>query len=493
MNRFQIYDDEIFNSVIASKRHFCELTIDLKSCRLLSSLKRIEAIVSKYGLLIKKFKIWNSIQNESSELSEVELLTLLKLIPIVEDLTLRNICIRASFTEPEELDLRCCRRLVTDYCIFESAIILDSIPKDVLAELVFTFDSSDEKRFQNFFNRQSKIKKLEIFENDSINFDHLQLEHLKISSSHNFVSILNNQPGLRYLDFAVSWIDESVFAAVCELKHLEVFRTLIDQVSSEKFKALRKLSTLKELRLDSHSSYDTGQLLELSMIKSLYQLKKLTLLHSERKIPEEILIQMSESFRCLRHIEVVNRSIKIIKLVLEQFPLLESILFDFFAIFGAPEDILEISDDFFHENLKQLVITNVNVNEISNTEALLKLVNACRNLERIMLSELEGVSNENLKQIFNVHLSLSHLSLEFKEFELSSESIELVKSSATKLKHFRLNGISNFPSYPILKSLFEEDFPSITLFKYSTGVGELIMKKRRVHDWYMNFKLMDHF
>lgn len=468
------------------------MTINLKSCRIVSSMEKIEAIMKKFGHRIQKFKIWCSIQSESAELSESQLTKILKCIPEVRDLTLRNIYVREGELSIQELDLHKLKRLSIDYCLFEAPSFFNRIPIDVLQDLVYTFESPDETHYQSFFNRQTKIRKLEMFENDQIKFDHLELEHLKISSSANFVQMISEQPKLRYLDFAITWIDDDVFDAVCKLKHLEVLKTLIDQVTCNVFKDLAELTNLKELRMDSHSSFDCGHLLVLSMMKCT-RLEKLTLLCTDRKIPEDIVIQMSSNFRNLKHVEFINRSIKIISVILECFPNLESLLLDFFAIFGAPEDVLAISDDLKHDKLKQLVITNVNTNEAENTQSLLKLVQACPNLQRIMLSQLTDFTNEDFKGVLESHRHLTHLSLEFDGLNFDYDVISVIENSGKNLVHLRLNGLSRFPSYATMRTLFDETFPNITLYKYSTGTGELVMKKRNVADWYLNFKLMDHF
>lgn len=478
--------------MISSGREFKELTINLKGCRILADNERIEEIVKKFGYRIKKFKIWCSVQSETSDISESQLTTILKLIPDVEELDLRNICVRASYSDFEELELHKMKKLSVDDCVFETPTFFNRIPADVIHDLVFTFQPNDETIFQDFFNRQRKIKSLEFFENDLINFNHLQLERLKISSGIDFAVMISQQPKLRYLDFAISWTDDNVFSELCKLKYLEVLKLLIDQISCREFKNLKELVRLKELRAESHSCHDCGHLYELSMMKSM-QLEKLTLIFTSRKIPEEILIQISNNFHKIKNIELINRSIKIISVILENFPNLESLLFDFYAIFGAPDDILKISDGFKHENLQQLVITNINSNEVENSNSIFKLVEICPNLKRIMLSQLTGFTIDHLQMILESHSKLTHLSLDFDEFDLSYEVIIMIQDLGQNLVHLRLNGLTAFPLYLTLKVLFEEMFPNITLYKYSTGEGELIMKKRNVRDWYQDFKLMDHF
>lgn len=467
------------------------MTIDVKGCGILPQSRRLEKVVRKFGPRIKKFTIWCSVQGESAEICEDQLMAMLKCLTEVQDLTLRNIFVSSSYMQPEELGLPKLKKLIVDYCIFDTPLVLNSLPVDVLNELVFTFESNDETRFQNFLNRQKNIRTLELFENDLLAFDHLELETLKISSGIDFALMLDQQPKLRYLDFAITWIDDTVFAAVTRLEHLEVFKTLIDQVSVHTFKLLTDLPKLRELRLDSHSPHDCEHLLELSMMRCT-KLEKLTLIYTERMIPTEIIIQMSQNFRRLKGFEVINRSINVVAIILEQFPQLESIVFDFFAIFGAPEDVLLVNVDFRHEFLTQIVVTNVHTREADNTRALLKLISVCPKLERIMLSELSELSLQGFANILEQHQSLSHLSLELDNFEFTDEVAEMIKTSK-KLVHLRLNGLTVFPKYLKLQAIFEEIFPNITLYEYSNSHGQIVMKKRNTPDWYLDFKLMDHF
>jgi hypothetical protein len=194
-------------------------------------------------------------------------------------------------------------------------------------------------------------------------------------------------------------------------------------------------------------------------------------------------------------VEIINRSINILDTFIQNFPKLNSILLDYFAIFGAPEDTLTISnDEIRHENLKQLVVTNVNVNEEENGKSLLKLVGMCGNLERIMLSKLVSFTNENLMEVLTQHSKLTHLSIEAGDkMDFNDETVQII-SSGIKLKHFRLCGFKSCQfNYKTLKEIFRSQFPIINLFKYSSNDYELIMKKGNVADWHNTFKLMDHF
>lgn len=421
-------------------------------------------------------------------------MTILKFLPNVEELILFNIYVSSHYhgSPKDELDLHKLRKLDLNLCLFDNTLLLDLIPTNMLTDLVFTFDCHDGTIYQNFFNRQSSIKKLEIFENDQINFDHLELEHLKISSGMDFAAMLKQQKKLKYIDFAITWIDGNVFDAVLQLKDLEVLRTLIDGVPCKLFKELNQLEHLKELRIDSHCSFDCGHLPILSMMNDM-KLEKLTLYYVQRDIPPEILIQISRNFLKLRHIQIVNRSIQNLITIAKYFPNMESILWDFSRLYYSP-DILQIDDySHRHQNLKQIVITNLNLSDVQNNQSLLKFCNSCPNLERIFLSTFSGMSLNEFEELFAHHSKLTHLCLEVSSFEFDYLDIVYVSKLISSLHHFRMNQLTSCPPYAVLQCLFRDFFPKITLYKYKTGEAELVMRRRTAPDWYSSFNISNHF
>lgn len=493
----ELVDSKAIGSIANTQRKFNNLTIDLCHCLLVDDyiFEKIEIVIKTFGPRLKKLKLWNSIQAKPSEINENQLCVLLENLPLLEDFVFKNLYVKKSNDiDKKELNLSNLKSMLLDYCIFDTPAVLLKIPKNVVRELTFTFEPN-EQYFQEFFNRQGKIRKLELFENEKISFRHLKLHHLKISNNCDFLQMIQQQPNLKYLDFAITWIDDNTFEEVCKLEHLEVFKTLIDPISLRVFRNIVDMPNLKELRLDSHSSHNMRHLEELSMMKGL-KLEKLTLLFNERKINSEIVVQMSNNIKCLKHVEVINRSIAILDTFLQNFPLLQSLLFDYFAVFGAPEDTLLISNvDLKHENLTQLVLTNVDVNEQENTMKLLKVAEMCVNLQRLMLSKLVKFTNEHLVEILNHHPHMTHLSIEIDDiFEFNEETFSIISQQGKNLKHFRLNGFKNCQfNFKTLNQLFRSQFPVINLYKYSSHELELIMKKSNTEDWHLGFKLMDHF
>lgn len=470
------------------------MIVDLKDCDYLVCSYKIKLIAKKFGDRIKKLKFWCSPGTMTSELADVDLMKILELVPNVEELILLNVSILARLPPSSSLppmNLRQLKKLDLNHCSFESSTLLDRIPADVLSDLVFTFDSLNETIYQDFFNRQTKIKRLEIFENHEINFDHLELEHLKISSDIDYVTMLTHQKKLKFLDFTISYIDGKVFYAVLQLKDLEVFRTLIDQVPCAIFQQVDQLNQLKELRIDSHSSYDYGHLRALSKMRGM-QLEKLTLYFPMQKVPEDILIQISVNFLELKHIQLVNRSIQNLITIAQHVPKLESILMDFYGMFYTP-DILQI-DDYRcrHENLRKIVINSLYTTDVQYTQALLKFCNLCPNLERISLSKLTQMKLNDLEQLLSEHHRLIHLSLEVDAFKFCYSDIETVAGLIRNLLHFRISELTDYPEYDEVKSLFIECFPTISLLRRDTG-AELIMKKRNVENWYSSLNIVDHY
>lgn len=404
------------------------------------------------------------------------------LMPKVEEIAFVNIIINPGLSSADDLDLPNLRKLTDDNSWFNCSFFLESIPKDILTELVFRCNPQ-VNRFQRFLDRQSNIRKLEVVGNNAVTIDHLRLDYLSIKSNRNVISILGNQPNLRTLIFPNTPIEDGVFAAACELKHLEVFATSIDGVSCRTFKSLEKLSKLKELRLESFGKTADGEiLLELSMMKCFNQLKKLALVFMYQTIPEEILNQMSRSFKGLRQIKIMNRSMKVVTAILKHFPLIESILF--YSSMAMPDDILEISDDFSNKLLKQIVIKNVG----KNSKSLLKLVNASTNLERIILSELHDFTDEDLQEIFDCHPKLSHLSLTLGEFQLSSRSVAIIKASGSNLAYLHLDKLVRFKELneQVKVDLIEITFPKLIFFDNNWPSLEIIMRDRKIRDWHLN-------
>jgi hypothetical protein len=475
-------------------REFDNICIDLSGCTIpeLCNIEMLIDICKKFGDRLKTFKIWCSVQSEIVKLPEKQLIRLLEVIPEIENLELKNIMftmegLTQRHTHQGELNLTKLSKFVCDYCSFDTPVIFIKIPRDTITDLVFTFEPRDVEVFQEFFNRQSKIQKLVLFENEELCIDHLSLEYLKISSNHNFLKIIQNQPKLKSIDFAISWVNAEVFEEVCKLKNLEVLKTLIDMVTCSKFRNLGN-GKLKELRIDSHDPCDRGYFQQLSSM-DLKELEKITLIFPERCLSVENIVNLAMNLKKLKTIQIVNRSINIITFILEHYPQLEILHVDFCI---GPKDDLIIEEGFKHDELKELIVTNISMSQGENTSALLKLLRVCPNLEKIKLSYLSELTFEQMKEIFQSHPRLTHIYI-YSEYDFDIDIIEVIKRSR-KLQYLRFGGITNTISYSELKENFQEDFPNINLLKYlSSGESFLELRKRNIGDWFNEHNLMQHF
>ncbi|CRL08627.1 CLUMA_CG021549, isoform A [Clunio marinus] len=379
--------------------------------------------------------------------------------------------------------------------------ILNRLPKDTLKEAIMMSTHEEEIRFQQFFNQQTNIKMLELSENSQVNFDHLRLEHLKLyPNCINHSSILRHQPRLRTIDFSNYLIDDDTFTAICELRNLEAAKMRVDLIiPCHVFESLKNLTHLKELQLKSREIHQCNHLPELSRMH--LKIEKLTVLYNEEKIPPEFFIQLSQNFRKLKQIRIDDQPIVIINKILENLPNMESIVFDCYH-WSTEENTLVIRENLRHEKLKEIVVTNNYDDSAVTTRSLLTLLNACPNLERIMLSKLVEVYHEDLQQIINDHPKLTHLSLRLNTFYFQYETIDLIRTAVSRLQFIELKGLDRltyFQTESSLKDLFEDEFNNIRfkLFKDYTlnndgndwgrwdfiYKGELIMKKRNVPDW----------
>lgn len=154
-----------------------------------------------------------------------------------------------------------------------------------------------------------------------------------------------------------------------------------------------------------------------------------------------------------------------------------------------------MEDDFRDENLKQLVIARMDADKVENT-TLIKMVNACPNLEWIMLSDLGGITSDDVKGILENHPKMTHLCLEFYDFELDHNTMSMLQDHGKNLKYLKLTGLTLYPSYSELRAFFGNDFPIIKFIEDGWDEeeeGDLTMRKRNISDWYQSFFNMGSF
>lgn len=195
-------------------------------------------------------------------------------------------------------------------------------------------------------------------------------------------------------------------------------------------------------------------------MNGLHQLEKLTL-RDDVVLTEDFIINLNENFKGLRHLETDDLSITILKKILQHLPLLESITFvpaDYDISEDSDsdldddtdsEDILLISNDYYNEKLKQLVVKKNrkyfenSMHEIALAKALPKVVNACPNLERI---RVDCFSIKDFKQILYNNRRLTHLNVFCNTCSFGSEAIDVIvdviETSDVRLEYLHLRELS---------------------------------------------------
>lgn len=476
---------EVFNSIMKSKRSFSDFSLDSNQSETESCLQRIEAILTKYGKSIKNLRIWTSLNYgippkcKGKPLSENQLFTWLKLTPNVETISLEKINIKKIRRRSEEdLNLLQLKKIESLHTSYDSSVFFDSIPRDVVKTLVLN-DIKPES-LKNFWERQKNLKELELFNVADFSIvalanEHAQLELLKFNTDGNILSVVKNQPTLRYLDLMKIEITDDVFAIICNMKDLQVFYGRICSVSIRNFKSLRKLAELKELKLIDDGDNPT-RFYELSNMESFHQLKKTTLVYTNFELPEEVFIKFHQNFKSLRIFLIRSASLKVVPMVLKHLKHLDKAVFNFSVL--NYDNSLPNMDGLAHENLKELII----VRGCQIFKPLLKLVNACPNLRKIAMTNVKDFTNEDLKEMLDCHRHLNHFSLLFDTFCPDSTTIEIITPHLENLECLRF---ANFKSVSYCdyesvmvksKPLFERYFSKINFYRR----GYLVMTKPKV-------------
>jgi hypothetical protein len=348
--------------------------------------------------------------------------------------------------------------------------------------------------YQKFFYRQYNIKHLEIFENGEINYGHMRLDRIKMSSDIDVVSMIRQQPNLKYVDFAIKTVDDNVLEELTRLENLETLKFNADCITATGYRKLSEMKTLKELYIEGYGVCDEEPLIEISSQKC-QNIEKLTLIFPGTTIKSYVVTQFGINYKMLKHIELVNPSIGIITDFLETFPRLESISLQFRSIHDAPVDVLN-ETAIRHENLKKLVIGRgvyKNYTDAANAQASLNLATSCKNIERLMLSNLNVFRNDDLAFILKNLLRLTHLSLFVDDFTFNIGTILILITYGSKLKYVHFEGIHVNFDVQNLTNVFEDLFTCVKLYDVHHSGTVLVLKKTNEPNWHDNVNLIDHF
>lgn len=447
----------------------------------MEQFERLEKILDKFGDRLKYVKIYLSKPSGEVKLTEVQAATILKLIPNVEKLIFMHIWIRnydsnQHLLGSQTLNLYNMQLLVCIDCLFESVVLFNMIPPRTINELVLLPRSNPVDggaSYQAFFDRQTTIKRLTLFEFTEINIDHLELDWLRIQSERDYTHILKHQPKIKHVDFAASSITDEVFREVCKLEELESLTTDVCFVSMDVFRKLQN-KHLKELRFDCAEANEFID--ELSIMK-INNVEKLTLGVNDAPIPDYCIVMMALSLRKVKSIQVINKSLSVIGSFLTWFEHLNSFHAEFSgSLHESDVKLLEMPANFHHhKNLRQLVLTGMRAEDKENTNAVLKLVKDCPNLERIRLSTLGLIPCNKMEEMISSRPNLTHLSINC-EYNFRYMTVEKIRQ-AKNLRYLKLEGGGEYPKFFMFNKKFAHQFGHISFKEPKEFYYQLIMRK----------------
>lgn len=483
---FQISSDEsLFSSMVGSKRVFKEMKIDWNNCKYLTNVRFLK-LAEKFGLRLKTLTIVNYVDQQHSNLQPV--MSILECLPEIEDLEISGshlIKMKSQFEKPtSSLKMNRLKRLSLVNCTGEVEAILNSISNDVLEEfrLHDYFYRQNEEFFQNFIDRQSKIKKLNILGCDHIKLDHLELEQLSIDPSRNVFPKVFNQPKLHFLKFNGT-VGDAELAAICQIRNLKEVEMNITEVTAAEIGALTRLASLTSLKLSNFCTDSTSALGVLEYLQ-LPNLKSLSL-EVNPLITKQDVVKLSQNFPRLKQLAIYDSIAFTLQEVFRSFPNIEKVSFHRMKNGW-------ISCGTGHKNLKEIELSHIGTCSAATWKAELNFLKRCPMLEKITISEVCNFQIEDLATLIDCLPKLTHLEMVFKSFynnfngklvnEVFPSDLDFFKTvlkyfGMSKLLCLDLKQLAVLPNTDELQITIGHTFPSIKI-SIDNKFKQFLLQKR---------------
>lgn len=221
------------------------------------TMQRLVDIFAKYHYI-------RTISFKYAALTERDLLTLLSLLPCLEDVTVDVSLIKKSHEiSPSIAHLT---RVRSFTCKVENAKLIFELPHNILTRLSFTSILRDalpsKLLLREIFERQRNIRHLNFDPQkaDALSLNLLQLRYLRLASNANALNVLRSQQrNLECLNVQET-IDEDLFVEICarlkELKALTIKAGKLDMITK-----LSQLRRLNELQLTIEERFPDREML----------------------------------------------------------------------------------------------------------------------------------------------------------------------------------------------------------------------------------------
>lgn len=197
--------------------------------------------------IFTKYQRIRTISFKYAALCEIDLLTLLSLLPCLEDITVDVSLIKKSHDIPPSISHLTRVRSFT--CKVENAKLIFELPQNILTRLSFTSilrDSLPSKLLlREIFERQRNIRHLNFdpLKADALSLNLLQLRYLRLASNANALNVLRSQQRNLESLTVQETIDEDLFSEICtKLKELKALT-----IKAGKLEMITKLSLLRRL------------------------------------------------------------------------------------------------------------------------------------------------------------------------------------------------------------------------------------------------------
>lgn len=291
-----------------------------------------------------------------------------------------------------------------------SVQMLETIPDDLLEELVIHYDCDDYiDEIQAFVNRQKKIVKLSTGSLGKIRTNQLVLKELTVLLDYcgqiASAAMFEKQHELRFLDIGV--VNEKSFAKIYALGNLEYLSITMSGSDKSYIEGLNSLQNLRSLELRdcdrSESEFWPGSSF-LRKVKLPY-LQELVLQISDNLQPE-LFVALSQNMGHLRQLKTFGTQINLLPVIIENFQRLK--VLEMNEIRNAETSDYGTVPSVQNKSLEKLSLSFpmfLPKYEKPNYDA----INACPNLKRLYLS---GVDKNHLEgDYIQRRAQLTHLSI----------------------------------------------------------------------------------
>lgn len=351
--------------------------------------------------IFTKYQRIRTISFKYAALCESDLLTLLSLLPCLEDVTVDVSLIKKLHDIPPSISHLTRVRSFT--CKVENAKLIFELPQNILTRLSFTSilrDSLPSKLLlREIFERQRNIRHLNFdpLKADALSLNLLQLRYLRLASNANALNVLRSQQRNLESLTVQETIDEDLFSEICtKLKELKALT-----IKAGKLEMITKLSLLRrlnELTLTIEERFPDREML----CFRLNNLKRLELNFPEAANLKVFVENLRENFPSLQMVVVSSLDVNEFCRLLEM-PNLRSIQVTKLTISNDSPHIPKFSS---HERLRNLTIG------CTCPKTVFQLLSTSfPSLNQLMLKNINNGSLDILKHILLNHRRLTQISI----------------------------------------------------------------------------------